>query len=156
MRPVRSSAAVTLATLGSLTALASALWSGSTGALRVMSVKASWSLLALTSNEGPIIVGYAYGDYTVTEIKEAIEASTAIDLGNKIAQEQANRLIRIVGTMGDEGQDDLNNGDPITTKLNWRFNAGKALNIFAYNDGAAALTTGAIVHHNGTIWVKDV
>ncbi len=122
----------------------------------MISAKAVWSITGLTGGDGPVVVGYAYGDYTVAEIKEAIEASSAIDLGDKVAQERAKRMVRVVGSFSESGGSALNDGKPITTKLNWRFNASKACNIFAYNDGGALLTTGAIVNHNGTLWVKDV
>ncbi len=108
----------------------------------------------LTANEGPIVVGYAHSDYTVTEIKEAMEASSAIDVGNKIANEQANRLIRVVGTMN-EVRESLNDGKPITTKLNWLMSIGDSVNLFAYNDGPGALSTNAIVSLAGDMWVKD-
>ncbi len=108
----------------------------------------------LTANDGPIVIGLAHSDYTVTEIKEALEASTAIDAGNLIAQERANRKVRIIGTMN-EVRESLNDGQPISTKLNWLMTIGKTVNLFAYNDGAALLTTGAVVALNGDLWVKD-
>ncbi len=153
---MRSSANISLLTLAALTAKTGALFAAAAGALRVMSASATWSLTDLTANDGPIVFGYAHSDYTVTEIKECIEASGAIDLGDKIAQERANRLVRVVGVMN-EVRETINDGEPVKTRLNWRFNPGEVLNVFAYNDNADdALTTLAELGHNGVLWVKDV
>ncbi len=155
LRKVRVTPARTLLTLASVTVTEITVHAVAAGAVRIISAKLAWSLTDLTANDGPIIVGFAHSDYTVTEIKECIEASTAIDLGDKVAQERANRLVRIVGTMNDV-RDDLNDGEPISTKLNWRFNPGETLMMWCYNDGAALLTTGASVEASGNLWVKDV
>ncbi len=120
-----------------------------------MSVKATWSIVGLTLVEGPITVGYAHDDYSVAEIKECLEAAASIDPGDKIAQEQANRLVRIVGTINANGSPELNDGKPITTKLNWLIGVGHAINMFAYNEFPSALSTGAVLHCQGDLWVKD-
>ncbi len=117
-------------------------------------MKATWSIEGLVATEGPITVGLAHDDYTVTEIKEALEAAAAIDPGDKIAQEQANRLVRVVGTLG-QATEALNNGEPISTKLNWLIGVGHAINMFAFNESTAALTTGSTIHCIGNLWVKD-
>ncbi len=120
-----------------------------------MSIKGVWSLTDLTANDGPILVGYAHSDYSVTEVKECLESNAAIDQGDKIAQERSNRLVRVVGIMNDV-RSTLNDGKPITTKLNWLINIGDSVNMFFYNDNSAnALTTGANVELNGDMWVKD-
>ncbi len=123
------------------------------GTYRAVSAKLAWSLQNLAAGDGPLIVGYAHSDYTVTEIKEAIEAVLAISVGDLIAQEQANRLVRVVGSLTDEAPQ-LNDGMPISTKLNWLIPIGKNVEIFAYNDGIT-MTTGAVVNATGSLWVKD-
>ncbi len=111
-------------------------------------------MVGLTAGDGPIIVGYAHSDFSVTEIKEAIEASASISVGDQVAQERANRKVRLVGQLTDLVEE-LNDGKPVKTKLNWLIPIGKEVNIFAYNDGAALLTTGAVVSCSGDMWVKD-
>ncbi len=89
-----------LATLASDTALIAALVVAATSSYRAVSFIGTWALVNFTESEGPITVGLAYGDYTVSEIKQCFEASGSMDFGDKIAQEQANRQVRIVGTLG--------------------------------------------------------
>ncbi len=111
------------------------------------SVVASWAIQEFTSanNDGPIMVGLAHSDYTVAEIEEYIENAASWSVGDKIAQEQAKRLVRIVGIL--RGTDSatvgsrLNNGVPIKTKLNWQLITGQTLAIWAYNLGSSALAT---------------
>ncbi len=114
-----------------------------------------WTLDNLPSGDGPVVVGYAHSDYSVTEIKEALEAGSSISVGNMVSQEHANRLVRKVGTFV-EAEAPLNNGMPIKTRLNWLIPIGKEVNVFAFNDHAAdALATGSILTFNGNMWVKD-
>ncbi len=154
MRRVRVSASLSLSTLGANTVLPLTLTGAADGAYRIVSAKLNWTLVGLTEPEGPIVVGLNHSDYTVTEIKECIEASAGINVGNKIAQEQANRLVRIVGVM-ESDTDELNDGKPISTKLNWLMPIGMSTEMFAYNDAASALTTGAALKVNGDLWVRD-
>ncbi len=156
LRRVKVTPSLALATLGSVTALTGAVTGSADGQYRAITLKGVWSMNDHTAAEGPITVGFAHSDYSVTEIKEALEASTAISLGDKVAQEQSNRLVRIVGVFGGEvDAEALNDGKPISTKLNWKIPIGKAVNIFAYNDGLAALTTGTVLRFMGDLWVKD-
>ncbi len=121
---------------------------------RAISHKATWNLMNLTSGEGPVTVGLAHSDYTVTEIKECLEAQAGIDPGNKVEQERANRLVRSVGQFGSV-QAMLNDGKPITTKLNWLIAIGRTVDMFAYNEDTGTLTTGAVLNVTGDLWVKD-
>ncbi len=158
LRRVRITAEQALATLATDTALVVSSTGSSDGMYRCVTCKISWLLSGMTQGEGPITVGYAHSDYTVTEIKECLEATAAINLGDKGAQERANRLVRVVGTLrGDPDGSDLNDGKPIATKLNWLINVGKQVNIFMFNeDTAANLTTGAFLNVAGDMWIKDV
>jgi len=154
LRRVRFSVPQAMATTGNKVAVVGNLTGAADGAYRVKSVKAAFSSLNLAATDGPLIVGYAHSDYTVTEIKECIEASSAISVGDKIAQEKANRLVRIVGVLEEAANDDLNDGRPISTKLNWLIPIGKIVNMFIYNDGIA-MTTGCVVSCNGEMWIQD-
>ncbi len=143
-----------LSTLASDTALTATLTPASVSTYRAMSIKATWTMLALTSGEGPITFGYAHSDYTVAEIAECLTAFAAISPGDKIANERANRLVRVVGTISAALQD-IFDGRPVTTKLNWLIPIGQNVNIFVFNEDTATLTTGAILNHQGEVWVKD-
>ncbi len=156
LRPVRFAAGVALAALADKIVIGTGLTGVSTSSYRMISVQAVWSLNNHTDSEGPIVVGYAHSDYSVTEIKEAIEAGASIELGNKVSNEQANRLVRIVGIFnGDTTEEVLNDGRPIKTRLNWAIPIGDEVDIFAYNDSAATLTTGTLLNATGKCWVKD-
>ncbi len=157
LRRVRITPTQPLGTLAAATALVVGLTGSADGAYRVVSVKQTWSIKEMTAGQGPILFGYAHSDYTVAEIKESIEAAAAISLGDKIAQEKANRLVRLVGSFqpDDTGEQLFNDGKQVSTKLNWLIPIGKAVNMFCYNDDTSDLTTGGRVSSTGDMWIKD-
>ena len=144
-----------LATLASDTALAVALTGAADGAYRLISTMMTFALRSLTVGEGPITVGFAHSDYTVAEIKECLESQAAISAGSKIEREQSDRLVRIVGVFLSEANQNLNDGKPIKTRLNWLINIGDFVNVFVFNEDSGALQTGALMTAQGVIWVKD-
>ncbi len=159
LRLVRLTPKITLSTLADETVLTGGVTGAADGQYRAMSFDLTWSKEGSAAGEGPITVGFAHSDYTVAEIKEALQAATAISLGDLVGQEKSNRLIRIVGTFqGNQvsgGDEVLNDGKPIHTKLNWAIPIGKFVNLFAFNQSGAALTTGQVVQTAGKMWVKD-
>ncbi len=156
LRRVRTVALITLSTLANNIVIVGTVGAASDRSYRCISLKNTWVLSGGTAGEGPIIVGYAHGDYSVTEIKEAIEASGAIAPGDKVQQERANRLVRIVGAFpGLSTNEVLDHGAKVHTRLNWSIPVGKTLVAFAYNDSGGALTGGQLVALNGDFWVKD-
>ncbi len=155
LRRVRITPELALGTLASDTALTVAVQGGtSTTAMTIASIIAVWNIQNLTAQEGPITVGYAHPDYSVVEIKECLEAQAAIDAGDKVAQERADRLVRIVGSL-DREFSVLNNGLPVRTKLNWYLPAGDTPNVFAFNEQTGALTTGSSLKIAGNMWIRD-
>ena len=154
LRKVRVSPSVALSTLASVTVIVTTVAADAVSTYRAVTVKGTWTIGNLTSGEGPIVVGYAHSDYSVTEIKECLEAQLSINRGNKIANEQANRLVRVVGTLLEANQS-LNDGKPMKTRLNWLINIGDNVNMFAYNDSATLLTTGSNVRMTGEMYVND-
>ncbi len=109
-----------------------------------------------TAGEGPIEVGYAHGDYDVTEIKEATEAGASFDPGNKVSQEHNRRLVRMAGQLPMQAVDEvLNDGRPKRTKLGFMVSQGFNLAFYVKNKSGAALTTGAIVECYGTLYVRQ-
>lgn len=116
-----------------------------------------WARRNATVGEGPVLVGMAHSDYTDAEIEEAIEATGSWDQSDKIAQEQARRLVRQAGGFqGDTTTTDeiLNNGNPKRTKLRFVVQNGKTLKMWAKNKSGAALTTGSYIEYSGTIWAR--
>ncbi len=156
LRGVRFANSITLGTLANITVITSGTTGVADGAYRMISIQGVWSLKDSTGNEGPIVVGYAHSDYTVTEIKEALEANASISVGDKVANERSKRLVRIVGQFDGTGQDrTINDGRPLKTRLNWFIPIGDEVNMFAYNDSGATLTTASVVDLTGKCWVKD-
>ncbi len=129
----------------------------------VNSVDCTWSIKDFTVavGDGPILVGFCHNDYSVTEVKEALEVSL-LGPANKIEQERQRRLVRIVGIMHPTQEsagleiDVMNDGKPIRTKLNWMIEEGKSLDLFTYNMGSSVLTTGAILDASGSIYGRWV
>ncbi len=124
---------------------------------RVISVKANWTMMEHTAGQGPIVVGYAHGDYGTTEIAEAT-AVTLVNTGDKINREHANRLVRKVGSFRGLNTDEelVGNlgGEFIKTRLNWLIEIGFDLKIWAQNRANESLTTGSIVRVDGEIYGK--
>ncbi len=156
LRRVRLTPSLGLGTLATLTALTVAVTPASSSTYRCISIDTVWNGVGVTQTGGPFTVGYAHSDYSVGEIKECIEASAAIDVGNKVASEQANRLVRIVGTMDFDVafRGDLNDGKPVKTRLNWLIAIGQSVNAFVYNEGTVAIT-GSTLKLTGNMYVKD-
>ncbi len=121
------------------------------------SIVANWSLINMTESgaDGPIMVGVAHSDYSDAEIEAVIEATGSWNKGDKVAQEVARRLVRIVGTFpaapGDGiGPAVLEDGRQIKTKLNWMLDTAQSLRLWAYNLGTSGLdTTVPTVHLQG-------
>ncbi len=155
LRRVRMTPELALSTVGSDTVVRKLVTGASDGAYRAVTVKGIYALSGLTAGEGPITVGWAHSNYTVTEIKECIESSNSISPGLLIENEQAQRLVRIIGTFPSVANSNLNNGNPIKTRLNWLIPIGSELQLFFYNEFTAALTTGAVGRFTGNLWLKD-
>ncbi len=144
---------ITLATLNSGIVLATGTLSGNfTEDFQVVSVDSKWTLGGYTAGNGPISVGYAHNDYSVTEIKEALEVNL-LGPANKIEQERARRLVRDVGMFDQIAPGSfLNNGVSFRTKLNWLISDGFELDVYAFNEGPVALDTGSVVTVAGKIY----
>lgn len=157
MRKVRTTSSLALATLASLTLLSGSMMAASDNEYRLLSVRQTYAIRELTAGEGPIHVGFAHGDYSDTEIEEWFESGASVNLSDKVAQEQSQRLCRHVGTFSGVTTDEiLNDGKPIYTKCNWLIAAGDTIKLWAYNQSGATLTTGARVNANGSCTIKFV
>ena len=130
--------------------------------MRFISVKAaySWTDIGAIIDDG-CTFGLAHSDYTAAEVEEAIEAGGSMDLGDKLAQEKANRLVRTIGTISQAGAlaaaagAQFNDGRVNTTRLNWLMSTGDTLNLWVRNSSGVVWTTGSGVTIEGNLWVKD-
>ena len=161
LRRVRISTTLAIGALASADVITGALTAATTDPLRIISANLSYSI---TDIPALIDDGYEFGlchsDYTDAEVEECIEAQQTIDLGNKVAQEQGNRLVRSVGrmtgTLNIDGGSEFNDGKPMKTRLNWRMSSGDSLKIYIRNSSDTIWTTGAQIAVLGDLWVKDV
>ncbi len=161
LRKVRIAAAVTMGAVAALDVVAGTIHPTPVNPLRAVSLKASymWSGIAAPADDG-MEFGIAHSDYSAAEIEECLEASAAIDQGDKIAQERANRLVRTIGMMSGsgpatDGQRAYNNGRPVKVKLNWLLGIGDSLIGWARNGSGVVWTTGSELLVQGDLWVKD-
>ncbi len=156
LRRVPVTPALSLGALVTVIAIKTSLVGTSDAQYRLMSANLAWTLHNHTAGEGPISVGLAFGSYTVTQIKECLEASASISPGDKSSQEKANRWVRTIGHFSGEGvSESLNDGKPISTRLNWAIPIGETVQMWAYNNDTNDLTTGSVVGAMGEIYVKD-
>lgn len=117
----------------------------------VLSVDATWVRKA-TSGEGPIQVGLAHGDLTVSEIKENLQAELT-DPDDIIAKEHARRPVRTAGGFsGLDANEKLNNGNPIRSKCKFSVGNDHNLAAWAYNVSGAGLAAGGAIDVFGTIY----
>ncbi len=161
MRMVRVNAKVAAGALATLDVAVGDLTDAAVDPYRLMSIKASYSWLELQAviDDG-FDFGISHGDYTAAEIEECLEAQAAIDRGDKIALEQANRLVRSIGSIGSGGlvvdqSAVFADGRKIHTKLNWYMATGDKLKGWIRNQSGIIWTTGSFLGVAGEIWIKD-
>lgn len=142
-----------LGTLGSEAALVEPFLATLTEDLFVISVDVFWQINTFTALQGPILVGIAHGDLSVTEITEALDASPS-GPRDIIAMERARRPVRRAGQFNNQlAGDRLNDGKAVRTRCKFLVPDGVPLNMYAVNRGSAALSvTDPIVEFNGTVY----
>lgn len=123
----------------------------------IQSIDVMAGLRGLTATEGPVEIGVAHGDYSVTEITEALNVS-GFDPDDKIAQERVKRKVRSIGLFATgQPNQNLNDGKPVRVKCKFVVGNSKPIRFFAVNRSGAALTTGSVVEINSTIygrWIR--
>ncbi len=162
MRRVRVASSVALAALGSGDTVKGAITTAATETYRLLSIKAAyaWTDIQALIDDG-FEFGFAHSDYTATEIEECLEAQGAIDLGDKIAQEKSNRLVRSVGRISNTagvavgGSEPFNTGRLLKTKLNWVIQTGDTLDMWVRNSSGVVWTTGSFLQAIGDIYIVD-
>ncbi len=153
IRKVPISITVVIGALATKDVIAAAGFVASDAEYLLMNVDCTYSWDSATAGDGPINVGIADGDYTDAEIEQCLEASASISLGNRIAQEQGNRLVRSAGTMT-ETRPNLRDGAPVKLKLNWKTAIGQIPKFYVYNITGANLVTGSALLVQGHAWIK--
>ncbi len=129
--------------------------------LRFISLNASWTWADLAQiTDDAMAFGVCHSAYTAAQVEEALEAVGAIDLGDKLAQEKSNRLVREIGTFSSittaiGGSVGFADGEIVKTKLNWLMSAGDTLNVWVRNSSGVIYVTGSAIKCNGVLWVKD-
>ncbi len=118
----------------------------------------------LTAGQGEgLLLGIANGELSVAEIAETLNLDGPVDRNDRVAQEQATRWVKILGTydMRDitavSGKlRDKYGGFMIESKDRWTYSNPEGWQFFIFNDGIA-LATGAnvrmVVTHYG-VWVQ--
>ncbi len=149
--PVNQS--ITLDTLLNSTVIKASLSGVPTEDLFVISSDLSITVRSLTAGEGPLEVGLAHSDLSVTEILENLDVSF-LNPDNIIAKEQARRPVRRIGVLnGLTSEESLNHGNQTRTPI--KFSIGEVgLDCWVVNRSGATLTTGAIVQFFGTLYCK--
>ncbi len=162
LRKVRIAASTAIGALAASAVISGAMTAASANKYRVTSVKASYSISDLGAGIDDVQqFGIAHSDYTAAEIEECIEATGSVDIGDKIAQERANRLVREIGTMESGsspptgGALSFNDGRPVKTKLNWVIGIGDTLVLYVRNGSGTVYTTGSNIVAKGEMWVSD-
>ncbi len=160
LRKVKIESSLAVGALAASDVTSSALTATSANKYRVTSVKCSYMIADLPAlADGGYQFGIAHSSYTAAQIEEAIEATGAIDIGNLVSQEQANRRVREIGTIGGSqgtavgGEILYNEGRPVKTKLNWNIGIGDTLVMYVRNGSSVIYTTGALLKSKGEMWV---
>ncbi len=160
LRQVRVSSTVALAALAPADLVAGAIGGTADSPVRIVSFKGTFSWIDKAQIDGGAEFGLAHGDYTAAEIEECLEATTSMALADKIAQERANRMVRVLGTItGNQaiagGEAPANDGRPIKVKLNWLIPSGENISAWIKNSSGVVYTTGSSLSVLGSFWVKD-
>ncbi len=160
LRRVSIQASTAIGALATLDVLTAAISAAGADSYRLMSVNSSFSVADLASaTDDSFEFGYAHSDYSAAEVEECLESQSSMDLGDKVAQEQANRLVRKVGIISSSGGVasaglSFNDGKPVKTRLNWFMSIGDTLNLWVRNGSAANYTTGSLLVSSGDLWIK--
>lgn len=160
LRKVRIAAAVTMGAVAALDVVQGTIHPTPVNPIRVVSTKFAyaWADIGADIDDG-MEFGLAHSDYSAAEIEECLEASASIDQGDKLAQEQANRLVRSIGIMPASGVTAggrvFNDGRQVRTKLNWLIGIGDSIVGWARNGSGAVWTTGSTLLVQGDMWIKD-
>ncbi len=161
LRMVRVNSENAVGALATLDVLSAGLTANAADKIRFISLIGSWTWSDIQQiTDDAMSFGVAHSDYTAAEIEECLEATGSMDLGDKVAGEQANRLVREIGTFNGlataaGGGIQFNDGKPVKTRLNWLMSAGDSLVVWVRNASTLVYVTGSEITFAGKLWVKD-
>ncbi len=159
LRKVRVTSKLVLSALAALDVASGALTNVVTNKIRLITADFAYAWANVADIDDGMEFGLAHSDYTSAEIEECLEAGAAFELGDKVAQERANRLVRSIGVMSGSGTDgsgmSFKDGERHKTKLNWLLGEGDSLNIWVRNGSGTIWTTASEIIASGDLWVKD-
>ncbi len=150
-----------VAALGALTAETVntiALGDAVTSPVLVSSVDISYALadtVTQGATDGPVYFGLSHSDYSDADILAWIQNTGSWTEGNLASKEIASRYIRQIGVFeieaGGTGRvSGFQDGDMVKTKLNWLLAETQFLDLWFFNAGQSALTTGMLIHAQGS------
>lgn len=123
----------------------------------IISIDCAWALRDFTANEGPVLVGFAHNDLSVTEIDESLGASQGWE-GDIIQKEMARRPVRTAGIFPGSATTEvdlvLNDGRELRTPMKFTVESGKDIALWAKNKSGAALTSGTFVEVEGRVYAR--
>lgn len=135
---------ITLGTLNDVTAVKQDSPLAITEDFRMISVDAFVTADGMTNQEGPITIGIADNELSVSEIAEAINAGGPLDSNDRSAQEQAERAVFPLFDLYPSNQGGMEVSNQ-RHKVRWTFKDSDGWCWFAYNHGGAALSSGGVV-----------
>ncbi len=159
MRRVRIATEFAIGALAAKDVISGAMTNVTSDKTRFISLDCSWGI---SNHAATIDDGYAFGvahsDYSSAEIEECLEAGASMDLGDKIAQEQANRLVREIGQISGLGNVvsegiPFNDGKRVKIRLNWLMSEGDSLAVWVRNASGAVYTSGTTLVASGDLWI---
>ncbi len=117
-----------------------------------VSVDGNWALDEGDATEGPLEVGWAHGDLSVTEIGEALD-SELTDPDDIIQKERSRRPVRRAGKFPVLSTNEvLNDGTPLRTRLKYSIGDGHSLVVWARNRSGANLTGSQRITCDGKLY----
>ncbi len=134
---------------------------------RLLKMELTAFVEGLTAGEGDgLHIGIADGELSTTEIKECLEAAGPQDRNDHQTMERANRPVWLIGRILAQLPEvagalkivfiDRSSSPMMEWTKRWTFSDPEGWELFVYNRGAGALTTGATVRTTSTsygVWV---
>lgn len=109
-----------------------------------------------TTEEGPLMIGIARGNLTVTQIKEALD-SDVLSPASTEANEQAMRPIFLFDEMLKADVASTKHSAYVSKTIRWTFTENVGFQLFCFNINTGALTTGSSIRGRMKyygVWVK--
>ncbi len=146
------SSEIALSTLADETAIFISVLGNLSEDIYLTGAKTQVTVRDLSAGEIPLQLAWAHGDYTLAEVKEALDASPA-GPQDKIAIERAKRAVRNFGVIQVASNlDQFNLGSPKYRRLQFTVEDGEPINFVVMNRSGGALTTGATVEIQGDLF----